>query len=86
MQEGMFYGVYFVIILFTYVVKLRLEKEGYKAARSYVREGVISGVTIYLLYQTLMLHGISTRMKVVDGVLGISALVAGAVFFLRRKS
>ena len=50
MNEGLFYGLFFTGILINYGVKLNLESKGSKLERSTVREGLIMGVSAYLLY------------------------------------
>lgn len=85
MDEGIFYGLFFAGILLNYVLKLNLEKKGNTLARSNVREGVIMGVSTYLLYQVLVLPGIPTPGRVVDALLGVGSLIAGGIFFVKGR-
>jgi hypothetical protein len=85
MNEAMFYGLFFTGILINYLVKLNLESKGDKLERSNMREGVIMGVSAYLLYQTLVLPEISTQARIVDLILGILSLTLGAAFFMKGR-
>lgn len=85
MNEGLFYGLFFTGILINYVVKLNLESKGNKLERSNIREGVIMGVSAYLLYQALVLQGIPIHVKVIDTVLGLASLIAGGAFFVKGR-
>jgi hypothetical protein len=85
MNEGLFYGLFFTGILINYVVKLSLESKGSKLERSTVREGLIMGVSGYLLYQTIVFPEMSIQAKVVVTILGFSSLIAGVVFFVKGR-
>ena len=85
MNEGLFYGVFFTGIILNYLVKLTIESKGNKLERHNLREGIIMGVSAYLLYQTFVFPEISSQARVIDTILGMSALVAGAVFFIKGK-
>lgn len=86
MDEGRVYALYFLAILFNYGMKLKLERGGKKVPRNNIREGIITGVSLYLLYQSIVLPRIVLHIKVIDIILGISALAAGAIFFLKDKN
>jgi hypothetical protein len=86
MDEGLFYGLFFLGIIINYTVKLNLESKGKRLERSNLREGMIMGVSVYLLYQTLLFPEIPTQAKAIDTILGLAALVAGAVFFIKGKA
>jgi hypothetical protein len=85
MNEGLFYGLFFTGIIINYIAKLNLESKGNRLARNNVREGLIMGVSAYLLYQTLVVPEIMVRVRVIDAILGLSALITGAVFFIKGK-
>jgi hypothetical protein len=85
MNEGLFYGLFFTGILLNYAVKLNIESKGNKLERSNLREGLIMGVSAYLLYQTFVFPEISTQARVVDSMLGFSSLIAGGVFFVKGR-
>lgn len=85
MNEGLFYGLFFTGILSNYLVKLNLESKGSKLERSTVREGLIMGVSAYLLYQTILSSEISTQTRVIDTILGLSSLIAGGLFFVKGR-
>ena len=85
MNEGLFYGLFFTGILINYVVKLRLESKGSKLERSTVREGLIMGVSAYLLYQAIVFPEMSIQAKVVVTLLGLSSLMAGGIFFVKGR-
>jgi hypothetical protein len=86
MNEGVFYGLYFIGILLNYGFKLKIEREGNRVERSNLREGVITGVTAYLFYQSLVVPGIAIHVRVLDAMLGLLSLVAGGVFFIKGKA
>jgi hypothetical protein len=85
MNEGLFYGLFFTGILINYLVKLSLESKGSKLERSIIREGLIMGISAYLLYQTIVSPETSTQARVVDSVLGLLSLIAGGVFFVKGR-
>ena len=85
MNEGLFYGLFFTGILINYVVKLRIESKGSKLERSTVREGLIAGVSAYLLYQTIVFPEMPIQSRVVVTILGLSSLIAGGVFFVKGR-
>ncbi len=85
MDEGVIYGLYFAAILFNYVMKLKIERGGHGVQRSNVREGVVSGLTIYLIHQVLTLPGIAMYVRVIDTVLGGLSLAAGGAFFIKGR-
>jgi hypothetical protein len=85
MNEGMFYGLFFIGILTNYIIKLNLERKGNRLERNNIREGMIMGVSAYLLYQTLVIPDISTQTRAIDSVLGVLSLALGAVFFMRGR-
>ena len=86
MEEAVFYGLFFAVILFNYIVKMGIEKRGGVVRRSNLREGAVFGISIYLLHQTLIHPGISVQTKVVNTALGVACIVAGAVFFIKGRS
>jgi hypothetical protein len=85
MDEGVFYGLFFTGILLNYVVKLNLENKGDRLKRSNIREGVIMGVSAYILYQAIVFPGIPIHGRSIDTVLGLSSLIAGGVFFVKGR-
>lgn len=85
MDEGIFYGLFFTGILINYSLKLHLESKGSKLERSNIREGIIMGVSAYLLYQTVAFPGIPIPGRVIDAILGLSALIAGGFFFIKGR-
>ena len=85
MNEGLFYGLFFTGILINYGVKLNLESKGSKLERSTIREGLIMGVSAYLLYQTIVFPEMPIPSRVIDTLLGFSALIAGGVFFVKGR-
>ena len=85
MNEGVFYGLFFMGILTNYILKLNLENKGNRLERSIIREGIIMGVSAYLLYETMAIPEISTQARVIDTMLGILSLALGAVFFVKGK-
>ena len=85
MDEAMVYGLFFAAVLYNYVMKLRLERQGTRVERSTPREGIIFGLTAYMLYQAIQLPGIPPAVMTLETVLGASSLVAGTVFFMRAR-
>ena len=85
MDEGIFYGLFFTGILINYSLKLHLENKGSRLERGNIREGIIMGVSAYLLYQTMALPEIPFPGRVIAAILGLAALVAGGVFFVRGR-
>jgi hypothetical protein len=85
MNEGLFYGMFFTGILINYAVKLNLESKGKKLERSTAREGLIMGVSAYLLYQVFVFPEMSTRLKVIDSILGLLSIIAGGIFFIKGR-
>ena len=85
MNEGMFYALFFIGILTNYIVKLNLENKGTALERNNVREGIITGVSAYLLYQVVVIPDISTQTKVIDLLLGILSLALAVIFFVKGR-
>ena len=82
MNEGAFHGLYFAIVLFTYLVKPRIDREGRKAGRGTVREGIISGLSAYTDHFLLLLettrggyhHGIIMDRRLAVGSRGVVSI------------
>lgn len=85
MDQAVFYGLFFTGIVFNYAVKLHLDNKGGNLERSNIREGIIMGVSAYLLYQTMAFPGIPIHGRIIDAVLGLAALITGGVFFIRGR-
>lgn len=85
MDDDLIYGVYFTVILFNYIVKMWIERKGTAIPRSVAREGIITGFTVYMLYRALAIPEVPPHMRVVYAILGVSACLAAAVFFITGK-
>ncbi len=85
MEEGTIYCLFFAGVLFNYIIKLRLENGGHTVGRSNAREGVVCGISAYLLYQILVQPEIPIHLRITGVILGLSSLLIGAFFFLQGR-
>ncbi len=85
MNEGTFYGLFFIGILTNYIIKFNLERKGNRLERNFIREGIIMGVSAFLLYQTLVFPDISTQARVIDTMLGLLSLAVAVTFFIKGR-
>jgi uncharacterized membrane protein YccC len=86
MDEGIFYGLCFLIFLFNSVTRIIFERKGKSIRRNPVRDGLFLGITIYLLGIVITHPTLSTFARVMDTILGLITAGAGAYFFFRRSS
>ena len=78
-----FWGVFYVMMLTAYTIRIFLWKKGIARAKAGLSDKfIVIGLMPYLFYRMWQYETLSMNEKAITSILGISAIIAGIIYLI----